>query len=227
MPVSSRHRRSAPLHSSSVLATLHLVRHGEVHNPDHVVYADLPGFGLSPTGAAQAASAADRLGSGEVTLVVSSPLQRAVETATPIAAAHGLPVSTDDRLLEWHLANRWAGTVWEDLPSVFPGELEAYLERPTDLEFSPESIHQVAARVLELVAALDVAHPGGVAVVVAHQDPVQAARLALTGKDLSTLHIDKPGHASVITLNRRGAAWQETGHWIPTQQSDAFPPQAT
>lgn len=227
MPGPRGHRRSVLLHSPSVLATLHLVRHGEVHNPDHVVYADLPGFGLSHTGTAQAASAADHLGSNEVTVVVSSPLQRAVQTATPIAARHGLPVATDDRLLEWHLARRWAGTVWEDLPTAFPGELEAYLERPTDLGFSPESIHEVAARVLDLVADLDAAHAGGVAVVVAHQDPVQAARLALTGRDLATLHTDKPAHASVITLQRRGSVWLETGHWIPTQQSDAFPPQAT
>lgn len=207
-----------------MLSTLHLVRHGEVHNPDHVVYADLDGFGLSATGRAQAASAARRLAAEPIDVIVSSPLQRARETAAPIAAALGRQVTEDARLLEWHLGRRWAGVGWDDLPTRFPGELEAYLAAPLNLPFSPEPLLEVAERMLEVVDDLGRIHPGGVAVIVSHQDPVQAARLALTARDLGTLHDDKPGHASVITLSRRDGRWGETSKWEPAEPSTPFPP---
>ncbi|MEX2419029.1 MAG: histidine phosphatase family protein, partial [Acidimicrobiia bacterium] len=108
-----------------MLERLHLVRHGEVANPDGVVYADLPGFSLSAAGRAQAAASARYLQARSPEAVVSSPLDRAMETARAIADAIGVAVTTDDRLLEWRLSGRWAGVRWDDLPSRFPGELEA------------------------------------------------------------------------------------------------------
>jgi broad specificity phosphatase PhoE len=207
-----------------VLDTLHLIRHGEVYNPDHVVYADLPGFGLSPLGVTQARAAAEHLGGATVDAVVSSPLQRAVETTEPIADALGLQVTTDERLTEWRLGERWAGVVWEDLPERFPGELEAYLADPVALDFAPESIIEVAERFAAVVSGLDTAHPGGAAILISHQDPIQAARLSLTGRDLATLQEDKPAHASVITLRRDGLTWVEVAAWAPEQSPVPFPP---
>jgi broad specificity phosphatase PhoE len=205
-----------------VLSGLHLVRHGEVHNPDHVVYADLPGFYLSEAGRRQAAAAANRLASLGADLVVSSPLDRAIQTALPIARALGVPLTSDERLTEWRLGRRWAGTVWERLPSAFPGELEAYLAHPHDLEFAPESIRDVADRVVDLVAEAATRHPGAVAVLVSHQDPVQAARLVLTGRPPADLPIEKPEHGTIITL-APGTPWVETGRWDPAG-GRPFPP---
>ncbi len=196
------------------------MRHGEVHNPDHVVYAGLPGFGLSPAGATQAAAAAGHLAAAGADLVVASPLQRAVETATPIADALGVVVRLDERLTEWGLATRWAGVVWEDLPARFPGELEAYLATPTVLPFASETIAEVAERVADVVAEIDVP----AAILVSHQDPIQAARLALTGRDLAGLGRDKPAHAAVITLERDGGGWREIAAWEPPERSTPFPP---
>jgi broad specificity phosphatase PhoE len=207
-----------------VLAGLHLVRHGEVYNPDHVVYADLPGFYLSATGRSQAAAAAARLGYLGADLVVSSPLDRAVQTARPISDTLGVPLDTDERLTEWRLARRWAGVAWERLPDVFPGELEAYLSHPHDLPFSPESIRDVAARIVALVAELGARHPGATAVLVSHQDPVQAARLALAARPLTDLAVDKPDHGSVIGL-APGDPWSESVHWRPpVAGARPFPP---
>src|SRR5437763_15184254 len=79
---------------------VHLVRHGEVHNPEGVLYGRLPGFHLSTAGRQMAEAVAAALARRDVGLVVSSPLERARETAEPIAAAHGLTVGTDERLLE-------------------------------------------------------------------------------------------------------------------------------
>jgi hypothetical protein len=81
-------------------AIVHLVRHGEVHNPDKILYGRIPGFHLSEAGRLMAKAAADYLAGRDVTVLRSSPLQRALETAEPIAAELGLPVQVDDRLIE-------------------------------------------------------------------------------------------------------------------------------
>ncbi len=211
------------LHSRLVLRELHLVRHGEVHNPDHLVYGDLPGFVLGETGLRQAAAAADHLSGLAVDAVVSSPLERAMETAQILADTLGLEAYGDERLTEWALGRRWRGVVWEQLPKAFPGELEAYLEHPQELPFSPESISAVAERMATAVAELGSAHPGGVAVVVSHQDPVQAARLRLTGVGLTRFTQNKPRHCTVISLTA-GSPWSEREVWNPNVPAEPFPP---
>ncbi len=206
---------------------LHLVRHGEVENPDHVVYADLDGFGLSTRGIVQAEAAADYLASAPVALVVASPLERARETAGVIFAAHpNAQFEVDEGLTEWRLGSRWAGTVWEDLPKRFPGELEAYLAHPDDLPFSPEPLATVGRRFANAAEAAFASIPEGDVVAVSHQDPVQAGRLHLIGRSFDNFHEHKPGHAAVITLAPRpapGIGWLRTNWWEP-DQGDAFPP---
>jgi broad specificity phosphatase PhoE len=207
----------------SVLARLFLVRHGEVHNPHHVCYGDLPGFGLSPDGIRQARATADRLAAAGADLLICSPLRRARETAGIIGRRLRLSPALDDRLTEWRLARRWAGTIWEDLPTAFPGELEAYLDHPADLPFSPESIEAVADRVVALVDELGRLHPGKQVILVSHQDPIQAARLRLTGGSPADLHADKPGHGSVLVL-APGSPWRPAAPWSPPGPAAPFPP---
>lgn len=79
---------------------VHLLRHGEVHNPDGILYGRLPGFRLSEQGYKQALTVADVLATHDVRHVGASPLQRAQETARPIADAHRVDVATDERLIE-------------------------------------------------------------------------------------------------------------------------------
>jgi broad specificity phosphatase PhoE len=143
-----------------------------------------------------------------VAAVWSSPLRRALETALVIAGEHRIPVRVDAALTEWLLADAWEGVAWGELPSARPGELEAYLTAPAEILFSSESLEQLARRVGGAVARLERNHQGGELVVVGHQDPIQAARLWLTGRPLDGLHEDKPTHASIITL-RPGDPWVE------------------
>lgn len=200
---------------------IYLVRHGEVHNPRHVVYADLDGFDLSERGTLQAESAGRWLAERGVALVVSSPLSRAVQTAEALAAATGGPLLVDEGLTEWKLSRRWAGVVWEALPEHFPGELEAYLDHPESLPFAPEQLREVAARFVAVVNR----HAGPTPVAfVSHQDPVQAARFALCGRDWADFAAGKPGHASIICLEEEGASWREAGYWEP-EQGEPFPAQ--
>lgn len=204
--------------------TIHLVRHGEVENPERIVYADIPGFRLSKRGRLEAAAAAQHLGSLGVTAIYSSPLDRACETADIIAAVTGAPIRPREDLTEWHVARRWKGVAWEDLPRKFPGEVEAYVNHPTNLPFAEESIEDLGLRVAEAVREIAAAHPYG-AVVVSHQDPIQAGRLVLLEEPLERLHEDRPGHCEVLTL-APGSPWRQIAHWKPVvgEPQEAWPP---
>ncbi|NDB18848.1 MAG: histidine phosphatase family protein, partial [Actinobacteria bacterium] len=81
----------------SSLTKVHLLRHGEVHNPEKVLYGRLPGFHLSELGQQMAQRVAGYVTGRDITHLVSSPMERAVETATPIASALGLSIDVDDR----------------------------------------------------------------------------------------------------------------------------------
>ena len=193
---------------------VHLIRHGEVDNPDGVVYADLPGFGLSGRGRREAAWAADRLAGRPIAAVYCSPLERAVETAAEIAGRLGLEAETVPGLTEWALMGRWRGLRWRELDGHRPGELDAYLARPLDLDFTPETLEALAARVAGAVSALAARRPGGEMAAVSHQDPIQAARLTLTGRGLRRFHEAKPDHCEIITLTP-GAVWTEAARLAP------------
>jgi broad specificity phosphatase PhoE len=193
---------------------VHLVRHAEVDNPDHLVYADLPGFGLSPHGIEQARRVGRYLGPRPVVAIWSSPLERALRTAEEIASRTGIPVKVDPGLIEWGLAARWKGHSWREIPTVFPGELEAYLEHPESLPFDTETLEDLAERMVATARRLDAEHPHGDVVIVSHQDPIQAARLRLVGAPLTQLHKDKPAPGAAISL-RPGAVWREESVWEP------------
>lgn len=201
---------------------VHLVRHGEVHNPDHVVYADLPGFGLSDLGRRQAAETAAHLDVRPVTCVVSSPLQRAIETAGFIAARHGIGVVVDPELTEWRLSMLWVGIGWEDLETRRPGELAAYLEHPENLPFSPEPLADLGNRIAA-ATRLHAAASSGDVVVVSHQDPIHAGMRTLTGIGLGDFAAGKPAHATVLTLDPAPTPWRMVARFDP-EQGEVFPP---
>ncbi len=199
-----------------VMADLvHLIRHGEVHNPRHLVYASLPEFHLSPLGVRQAEAAGHHLARRPLVAVWSSPLRRARETARKVAAVHGLEVQVLPDLREWRLLDRWAGIPWEQVHTLFPGEVEAYLSHPGDLPFTGETLEQLADRIAVSVRRVAAGTVGGEVALVGHQDPLQAGRLRLTEKPLNRLFADRPGHCTVITL-RPGSAWTEVESWSPS-----------
>lgn len=195
-------------------SVVHLVRHGEVENPHNTVYADLPGFNLSARGRRQAAWAGNTLASHPIRAVYTSPLDRAVETASEIADRHNLACTVVPDLSEWELMNRWRGLPWPELDRYRPGELDTYLTSPLRMDFSPETVEELAARVGGTVLALAESHPDHEIVIVCHQDPIQSARLMLTGRSLALLHEAKPRHCELISLVP-GAPWKEIGRRRP------------
>jgi len=168
--------------ASATAATVHVVRHGEVENPDRVLYGRLPGFHLSEAGRVMAKAAADFLAGRDITVVRSSPLERAVETTEPIAAEFSLPIVTDDRLIE--AANHFEGLRF----GVGDGALRQprywlYLRNPIRPSWG-EPYAEVAARVLAAVRDAAAAARGHEAVCVSHQLPIWSARLSAEGKRL-------------------------------------------
>ncbi|MEY2634074.1 MAG: hypothetical protein RIS75_14, partial [Actinomycetota bacterium] len=84
----------------SVRTTVHVMRHGEVYNPTKILYGRIPGFRLSALGEQMAQRAAEHFADNDITYVVSSPLERAQQTATPVAVHHKLDLATDINLIE-------------------------------------------------------------------------------------------------------------------------------
>jgi broad specificity phosphatase PhoE len=169
---------------------VHLVRHGQVDNPRRVVYGRLPGWHLSDKGRRQAEAVARRLAGRGVSALFSSPLERARETADIIARALDVPVQVRDDLVESALAARWEGLLWLQVFTRRHREWRTYRKRPHELD-APERLDRLAARMSAAVRSLAAAHRGGQIVAVSHGDPIKAAVLALSGRDLSLLHEEK------------------------------------
>ena len=156
------------------ITVVHLVRHGEVDNPDGVLYGRLPGFHLSEEGVLQAKAAAEFLVGRDVALLLSSPLERALETAAPIAAQFGLEPRVDERLIEpW---NHFEGTrfdVGRDAlrqPGAWPRLTNPF--RPS----WGEPYADIAARMHAVMADAAREVAGRQAVCVSHQLAIWTAR---------------------------------------------------
>ena len=153
---------------------VHLLRHGEVHNPDGILYGRIPGFGLSELGREMALVAAERLAGRDVVHVGASPLQRAQETAEPVAASHRMDITTYDGLIE-------AGNSFEGLRvGVGDGALRRprYWWRLRD-PFRPswgEAYLDIARRMMDALEKARIAAEGGEAVLVSHQLPIWTVR---------------------------------------------------
>jgi broad specificity phosphatase PhoE len=157
------------------ITVVHLLRHGEVHNPDHVLYGRLPDYHLSVNGRAMAAAAADYFDGRPVAAVFASPLERAQETAQPVADRLGLPIVTDERLIE--SANVLEGKS-VSLASLAVNPLNwKYLWNPVRPSWG-EPYTEVAARVRLVIDRARDAARGSEAVCVSHQLPIWVSRLA-------------------------------------------------
>ncbi|MFB6814663.1 histidine phosphatase family protein [Streptomyces sp. NPDC056347] len=156
------------------ITVVHLMRHGEVHNPDGVLYGRRPGYHLSELGRRMADRVAEHLAGRDITHVVASPLERAQETATPIAKTHDLELATDERLIE--AANVFEGKTF--------GVGDGALRKPDNWKhltnpFRPSWGEPYIEQVVRMMGALDTARDaarGHEAVCVSHQLPIWIVR---------------------------------------------------
>jgi broad specificity phosphatase PhoE len=188
----------APLPDPTARTVVHLLRHGEVHNPEGVLYGRLPGFRLSDRGLAMADRVAEHLVAtgADLALVVASPLERAQQTARPTAEALGLEVGTDERLIE--AGNQFQGLTvgvgdgalgkprhwWKLRNPVVPSWGEPYVEQ--------------AARMHAAADEARVRAEGREALLVSHQLPIWVARLSAEGRRY--LHDPRRRQCSLASL---------------------------
>jgi broad specificity phosphatase PhoE len=196
---------------------VHLLRHGEVHNPTGILYGRLPGFRLSEAGELMAKKAAGWFADRDVVHLVSSPLERARQTARPIAEELGLPVAIDERLIE--AGNAFEGTRFGGRGVAHPAVLWR-LRNPWRPSWG-EPYVEIAARMLAAVEAARDAARGHEAVCVSHQLPIWTVRLHLEGKRY--LHDPRRrqcGLASVTSLTYRGDRFESIGYAEPAGPTD-------
>jgi broad specificity phosphatase PhoE len=175
---------------------VHLLRHGEVHNPQGILYGRLAGYSLSELGTKMATRVADALADREVSHMVASPLERAQETARPIAERLGLDITTDRRVIE--AGNHFEGRSF----GVGDGALRRpsswwYLRNPWKPSWG-EPYKQVVERMLAAMADARDAARGGEALVVTHQLPIWITRSAVEG--LPFLHDPRRRQCTLCSL---------------------------
>ena len=164
-------------------SVVHVVRHGQVHNPEGVLYGRAAGFGLSDLGRQMAERLGEHFADAPLVHLVSSPLQRAQETMAPIAARHPeLTVTIDERVVE--AANVFEGRSF--------GKRNEILLRPSSWwslrnPLRPswgEAYTSVVARMRAALADAASHAVGGESLVVSHELPIWMARSWAEGKPL-------------------------------------------
>lgn len=203
------------------ITLVHLMRHGEVHNPDGVLYGRRAGYHLSELGRRMAERVAEHLASHDITHVVASPLERAQETATPVAKAHGLDLATDERLIE--AANAFEGKTF--------GVGDGALRRPANWKlltnpFRPSWGEPYADQVVRMMGALNAARDaarGHEAVCISHQLPIWTVRSSVERRRL--WHDPRKRQctlASLTTFTYQGDRIISVGYTEPAR--DLVPP---
>ena len=176
--------------------TVHLIRHGEVHNPEGVLYGRRDGYHLSDLGREMAQRIAGALGERDIVHLRTSPLERAQETAAPLAAALALTPVIDPRVIE-------SGNVFEGRRF---GHGDNALRKPSTWihlrnPFRPswgEPYKEVVGRMLAAVYDARDAAVGHEAAIVSHQLPIWITRLSLEKR--SFLHDPRKRQCTLCSL---------------------------
>lgn len=160
---------------------VHLLRHGEVFNPEKILYGRLPGFLLSELGHRMAAEAAAALAGRDITHLVSSPLERAQQTAQPLIDQTGLELAIDERVIE--ADNAFEGRAVAGGQGLLKLSHLPYARNP----FRPswgEAYVDIRDRMVPAVLDARDRARGHEAVIVSHQLPIWTTRRSAEGRRL-------------------------------------------
>ena len=161
---------------------VHVRRHGEVENPNKILYGRQPGWYLSARGQEMAATLGEWSKSIDLGALHVSPLQRAQETAAPIAAAHKIAITTDERLIE--AANIFEGKSFELGSGILKHPSSwRHLYNPWKPSWGEPYVEQINRMLAAVFAAKDAAN-GKDAICVSHQLPIWILRSAIENRRL-------------------------------------------
>ena len=163
-------------------STVHVIRHGEVENPNKILYGRQPGWRLSKRGQEMAQTIGEWSKSIDLGALHVSPLQRAQETAAPISRAHNIEIKTDDRLIE--AANIFEGKSFELGSGVLKHPSAwRHLYNPWKPSWG-EPYEEQISRMLAAIFDANKAANGKDAIVVSHQLPIWILRSAIEGRSM-------------------------------------------
>jgi len=203
-PAPSAEATAAPADPATLVL---LVRHGQTPTTGEVLPGRAPGLSLSPEGLRQAEAVAARVGALErLVAVYASPLERARETATPLAVARGLPVQVEPGLNECDVG-QWTGRTLKELGRT--PEWKVVQRYPSGFRFPEgESFTEMQARITAALARLVASHPGATIIAVSHADPIKAAVAHALGTHLDLFQriVISPGSVTAIAYRRTGPA---------------------
>lgn len=175
---------------------VHLLRHGEVHNPTGVLYGRLPDFHLSDLGRQMAQRVAQVTSGRDIAHIVASPLERAQETAAPLLAEHPVDLAIDPDLIE--AANLFEGeTVGVGEGILKKPSLWRHLWNPMKPSWG-EPYTEIAERMDGAIERAREEARGHEAVLVSHQLPIWIARLHK--EDRSFVHNPRNRQCSLASL---------------------------
>jgi broad specificity phosphatase PhoE len=183
-------------HMSAISSTVHVLRHGEVHNPESILYGRQPGWRLSERGIAMAQAVADWSKELSLGAIHASPLERAQQTAAPIAKLHNLEIKSDDRLIE-------AANIFEGKPF---GVGDGVLRQPSAWRhlWNPwrpswgEPYKEQIARMRAAIEHARLSAGGKDALVVSHQLPIWILRSSVEGRPM--LHDPRKRQCSLASV---------------------------
>lgn len=209
---------------SAMSTTVHVARHGEVENPNKILYGRQPGWRLSERGQKMAETLGEWSKPLNIGALHVSPLQRAQETAAPIARAHGLEITTDERLIE--AGNVFEGKSFELGSGVLKHPASwRHLYNPWKPSWG-EPYEEQINRMLAAVFAAHKAAKGKDAIIVSHQLPIWILRSAIEGRSLlhdprkrictlasvTSIHFDDQGVISGLSYA------EPAGHLLPEKK---------
>jgi probable phosphoglycerate mutase len=155
-------------------------------------YAGLSDVPLTEVGVQQAAAAGKRLAACGLTVIVTSPLQRAARTAEEVAAATGAPVEADEGFRETDFG-AWDGLTFAEVRERWPAEMDAWLADPAVAPPGGESFTDVSTRVTRALHRVLDGHRGRTVLIVSHVTPIKtlvAAALLAPPAALYRMHLD-------------------------------------
>jgi broad specificity phosphatase PhoE len=206
----------APSTLASVPAErIHLVRHGEVNNPERILYGRLDGFGLTGRGHQMAHAVADHFSDHSIRRVISSPLLRARQTAESLAAYHGLAIESDERVIEG--TNVFEGTRVSAKRIITHPGMWRHLVNPL-LPSWGEAYRAIAARMLSSMDEEWQSVSDGEIVIVSHQLPIWMVHRSVAHRPLPhSPSVRRCTLASVTSFDKFDGRWREIGYEEPAK----------
>lgn len=198
------------------MSKIYIVRHGQIENPDNIIYGFLP-LPLSEEGRATAKRAGQYLKDKNIGIIISSPIARTMETAKIInreISGGDLKIEEDSRLREIEWGKVFQGMNEEELKKKYPNEWEEYKKHPSKFGFG-ETLQTLSERMAEVLQEVVKSHPGKNILLVSHKAPISCLVLKLKDKDLDCMHETEVENGSVWELEHSDGNFKVNNHWRP------------